>query len=82
VIQVLGLPLVLASCSVVHRPPISRRQEDCRRCVRGMSWHKGVSVNETTPDLAAQRAGYLEAQLKAYKGSTRKLPGGTSPRLL
>jgi cytochrome P460 len=29
--------------------------------------------------MAAQRAGYLEAQLKAYKEGTRKLPGGTSP---
>src|SRR5262245_66420602 len=39
----------------------------------------GVSVNETTPNIAAQRAGYLEAQLKAYKDGSRKLPGGTSP---
>src|SRR5215510_2709432 len=39
----------------------------------------GVSVSETTPNLAAQRAGYLEAQLKAYKDGSRKLPGGTSP---
>ena len=39
----------------------------------------GVSVNETTPNIAAQRAGYLEAQLKAYKDGSRKLPGATSP---
>src|SRR5262245_27965167 len=39
----------------------------------------GVSVSETTPNLAAQRTGYLEAQLKAYKDGSRKLPGGTSP---
>jgi cytochrome c553 len=39
----------------------------------------GVSVSEVTPNLAAQRAGYLEAQMKAYKDGARKLPGATSP---
>ena len=39
----------------------------------------GVSVSDTTPNLAAQRAGYLEAQLKGYKDGSRKLPGATSP---
>src|SRR5260221_1053619 len=32
----------------------------------------GVSVSETIPNLAAQRAGYIEAQLKALKAGTRK----------
>jgi cytochrome c553 len=32
----------------------------------------GVSVSDTIPNLAAQRAGYLEAQLKALKEGTRK----------
>lgn len=32
----------------------------------------GVSVSENIPNLAAQRAGYIEAQLKALKGGTRK----------
>ena len=39
----------------------------------------GVSVSDTIPNLAAQRAGYLEAQLKAFKDGTRKEPGATSP---
>jgi cytochrome c553 len=34
----------------------------------------GVSVSETIPNLAAQRAGYIEAQLKALKEGTRKNP--------
>src|SRR5713226_4726156 len=34
----------------------------------------GVSVSDTIPNLAAQRAGYLEAQLKALKEGTRKNP--------
>ena len=32
----------------------------------------GVSVSDTIPNLAAQRAGYLEAQLKALKDGSRK----------
>jgi cytochrome c553 len=32
----------------------------------------GVSVSEAIPNLAAQRAGYIEAQLKALKAGTRK----------
>ena len=35
---------------------------------------QGVSVSETIPNLAAQRAGYIEAQLKALKDGTRKAP--------
>lgn len=34
----------------------------------------GVSVSDAIPNLAAQRAGYLEAQLKALKDGTRKNP--------
>lgn len=34
----------------------------------------GVSVSDNVPHLAAQRAGYLEGQLKAFKEGTRKNP--------
>lgn len=34
----------------------------------------GVSVSESIPNLAAQRAGYIEEQLKALKEGTRKNP--------
>jgi cytochrome c553 len=34
----------------------------------------GVSVSDTIPNLAGQRAGYLEAQLKALREGTRKNP--------
>jgi cytochrome c553 len=34
----------------------------------------GVSVSDNIPNLASQRAGYLEAQLKAFKEGTRKNP--------
>jgi cytochrome c553 len=34
----------------------------------------GVSVSDTIPNLAAQRAGYLETQLKSLKDGSRKNP--------
>ena len=42
----------------------------CSAC-HGM---EGVSVSEGIPNLAAQRAGYIESQLKALKDGSRKNP--------
>ncbi len=39
----------------------------------------GVSVSDTIPNLAAQRAAYIENQLKAFKDGARKAPTATSP---
>jgi cytochrome c553 len=39
----------------------------------------GVSVSDTIPNLAAQRAVYIENQLKAFKDGARKAPNATSP---
>jgi len=39
----------------------------------------GVSVSDTIPNLAAQRAGYIENQLKAFKEGTRRPPSPASP---
>jgi cytochrome c553 len=39
----------------------------------------GVSVSDTIPNLAAQRAGYIEAQLKAFREGSRRASGPTSP---
>lgn len=38
----------------------------------------GISVSDTVPNLAGQRARYLEAQLKFFKDGTRKEPGAVS----
>ncbi len=38
----------------------------------------GVSVSENVPNLAGQRAAYIEAQLKFFKDGTRKEPGSVS----
>ena len=39
----------------------------------------GISVSDTIPNLAGQRAAYLEAQLKAFKEGLRRPSGPTSP---
>jgi hypothetical protein len=38
----------------------------------------GISVSDTVPNLAGQRARYIEAQLKFFKDGTRKEPGTVS----
>ena len=38
----------------------------------------GTSVSDTVPNLAGQRASYVEAQLKFFKDGTRKEPGAVS----
>jgi len=39
----------------------------------------GVSVSDTIPNLAAQRAGYIENQLNAFKQGSRRAASPTSP---
>jgi cytochrome c553 len=49
--------------------------EVCSAC-HGMN---GVSVSDTIPNLAGQRAAYLENQLKAFKDGTRKPQSPANP---
>ena len=46
----------------------------CAAC-HGVS---GISVSDAIPNLAGQRARYIEAQLKFFKDGTRKEPGAVS----
>ena len=39
----------------------------------------GISVTDNIPNLAGQRATYIENQLKAYKDGTRKAPNAAHP---
>src|SRR5262249_43252386 len=50
-------------------------EEVCSAC-HGLN---GVSVADHIPNLAGQRALYLENQLKAYKDGIRKAPGPAHP---
>ena len=49
--------------------------EVCQAC-HGMN---GISVSDTIPNLAGQRAAYIENQLKAYKDGVRKGPNAAHP---
>ena len=72
--RILGLSVCLALAPVSHAADVeagkAKVAEVCAAC-HGVN---GVSVSDTIPNLAAQRAAYLEAQLKALKEGTRKNP--------
>ena len=52
----------------------AKAEEVCAAC-HGAN---GVSVSDTIPNLAAQRAAYIESQLRAFRGGARKAPTATS----
>ena len=70
--KLLGLSVVVLAAPFAQAADIAAGKAKvavvCSAC-HGVS---GVSVSETIPNLAAQRAGYLEAQLRALKDGTRK----------
>jgi cytochrome c553 len=59
-----------AEPNVVNDSPLARAVQTCGTC-HGIN---GRSVSPTFPNLAAQTAPYLEAQLKAFKEQTRADP--------
>jgi len=59
-----------AEPNVVNDSPLGRTVQTCGTC-HGVN---GRSVSPTFPNLAAQTAPYLEAQLKAFKEQTRADP--------
>jgi len=77
----LGLSFLLAFAAHAQQgqPNIeagkARVAQHCSAC-HGMN---GISVTDTIPNLAGQRAAYIEAQLKAFKEGTRKAPNPTHP---
>jgi len=73
--KIAALAAVLAAIPAVQAAPNieagkAKVAEVCAAC-HGAA---GVSVSDAIPNLAAQRAGYIEAQLKALKDGTRKNP--------
>jgi cytochrome c553 len=59
-----------AEPNVVNDSPLGRAVQTCGTC-HGVN---GRSVSPTFPNLAAQTAPYIEAQLKAFKDQTRADP--------
>jgi len=66
-ITVGGLPLAHAADIEAGRTKVATVCAACHGA-------NGVSVSDSIPNLAAQRAGYLVAQLRALKDGTRKNP--------
>jgi cytochrome c553 len=72
--RMLGLSVVLAVSPVTFAADIDAGKAKVATVCAACHGATGVSVSDSIPNLAAQRAGYLEAQLKALKDGTRKNP--------
>ncbi len=70
--KVLGLSMVLAFAPVAHAADVGAGKAKAGTVCAACHGANGVSVTDAIPNLAAQRAGYLESQLKALKDGTRK----------
>lgn len=79
---VLGLSVVLAFTHLAQAADIEAGKDMAAAVCAACHGANGVSVSDTIPNLAAQRAGYLELQLKAFKDGTRKPQSATSPTAL
>ena len=77
--NLLGISIALLIAPVAHAADIDAGKAKAAMVCAACHGANGVSVSDTIPNLAAQRAGYLEAQLKAFKDGTRKQQSTTSP---
>jgi cytochrome c553 len=65
---------VLAAAPLAHAADIEAGKAKVAMVCAACHGANGVSVSDAIPNLAAQRAGYLEAQLKALRDGSRKNP--------
>src|SRR5580765_8392825 len=72
--SLLGLSVLLAVVPAAQAADIEAGKAKVATVCAACHGANGVSVSDGIPNLAAQRAGYLEAQLKALKDGTRKNP--------
>ena len=72
--RVLGFAVVLIAAPIAQAADIEAGKAKVAAVCAACHGASGVSVSDAIPNLAAQRAGYLEAQLKALKDGTRKNP--------
>ena len=75
----LALAAALAAAPLSHAADIEAGKAKAATVCAACHGANGVSVSGTIPNLAAQRAAYLEAQLKAFKDGVRKAQAPTSP---
>ena len=76
---VLGFSILLAAAPVAQAADLEAGKAKVATVCAACHGANGVSVSDAIPNLAAQRAGYLKAQLKAFKDGTRKPQAATSP---
>ena len=72
--RMLGLSLVLALAPAAQAADVEAGKAKVATVCAACHGANGVSVSDAIPNLAAQRAGYIEAQLKALKEGARKNP--------
>jgi len=72
--KLLGMALLAAVAPLASAADIEAGKAKVATVCAACHGANGVSVSDAIPNLAAQRAGYLEAQLKALKDGTRKNP--------
>ena len=77
--KMLALSVILAVAPFAQAADIEAGKARAATVCAACHGANGVSVSDTIPNLAAQRAGYLETQLKAFKEGTRKAQSATSP---
>jgi cytochrome c553 len=77
--KALGLFIVLVVMPAAQAADVAAGKAKVATVCAACHGAAGVSVSDAIPNLAAQRAGYLEAQLKAFKDGTRKAQSATSP---
>lgn len=70
--KALGLAIVLAGAPVAQAADVEAGKAKVATVCAACHGAAGVSVTDAIPNLAAQRARYLEAQLKALKDGSRK----------
>src|SRR5450759_5207458 len=70
--RILGLFIVLAVAPVAQAADVEAGKAKVATVCAACHGANGVSVSDAIPNLAAQRAGYVEAQLKALKEGARK----------
>ena len=77
--KMLGLTIALVVAPLAQAADIEAGKARAAAVCAACHGANGQSVSDTIPNLAAQRSGYLETQLKAFKEGTRKAASATSP---
>jgi len=72
--MLLGSSALLLSASLAQAADIEAGKAKVATVCAACHGAAGVSVSESIPNLAAQRAGYIETQLKAFRDGSRKAP--------